>query len=217
LLDTVDVYCRQILPEILDVLPESRGLLATFDCDLTAESYQASVYEIYLYQLYQLMKPLNPEKMCVVGWHQMPQGIYNYIHFAFRGDESKRKIMKEAWSKVKPYLISRFNTDDTTKWRWGELHLDHSRHMVFRGNPILSNFFNLKTLGRGNTHTCNMYRADLVEWGNFETTLRAGLRAIYGYGQGFQDLFVIDHGISENILSGINSVIKVIIQISGSF
>lgn len=58
------------------------------------------------------MKPLNPEKMCVVGWHQMPQGIYNYIHFAFRGDESKRKIMKEAWSKVKPYLTSRFNTDD---------------------------------------------------------------------------------------------------------
>jgi len=58
------------------------------------------------------MKPVNPEKMCVVAWHQMPQGIFNYIHFAFRGDEGKRKTMKNAWNKVKPFLADRFNTED---------------------------------------------------------------------------------------------------------
>jgi predicted ribosome-associated RNA-binding protein Tma20 len=47
--------------------------------------------------------------------------------------------------------------------------------------------------------------------------LRAGLRAIYGYGQGFQDMYLIDHGISENILSGKNFIIKLIIQTNGSF
>ena len=75
--------------------------------------------------------------------------------------------MKNAWNKVKPFLAARFNTEDVQKWKWGELHLDHSRHIVFRGHPTLSKIFNLKTLGKGNVHTCNMYRADLVEWGNF--------------------------------------------------
>lgn len=36
LMDTVDVYCRQILPEITSVIKESQKYLGSFDCDFKA-------------------------------------------------------------------------------------------------------------------------------------------------------------------------------------
>ena len=35
LLDTVDVYCRQILPEILSVIEDSKSTHQHFDCNFT--------------------------------------------------------------------------------------------------------------------------------------------------------------------------------------
>lgn len=94
ILDTVDVYCRQILPEITEVVEESRPFLSNFDCDFTASSTQASIYEVFMFQLYHSMKPFSPEKMGLISFHQMQQGIFNYIHFAFRGDSAKQSIMR---------------------------------------------------------------------------------------------------------------------------
>jgi penicillin amidase len=42
--DTVDVYCRQILHEIVAVVPESQSVFSGFDCDFKGESSQATVY-----------------------------------------------------------------------------------------------------------------------------------------------------------------------------
>jgi penicillin G amidase len=49
LYDTVDIYCRRILPEILAVVNEAQPLLATFDCNFSSISFGASLYEVFMY------------------------------------------------------------------------------------------------------------------------------------------------------------------------
>ncbi len=62
-MDTVDVYCRQILPEITTVIKESQKHLANFDCDFKADSTVATIYEVFMYKLHLKMRPFAPEKM----------------------------------------------------------------------------------------------------------------------------------------------------------
>lgn len=56
--------------------------------------------------------------------------------------------------------------------------------------------------GCGNFHTPNVGKMDKLEFGNFDTTHRANLRLLYGYGKEFIDEWIVDGGASENILSG---------------
>jgi hypothetical protein len=100
LYDTVDVYCRSILPEILVVVEDTRSIFNSFDCNFSSTSYAASFYEVYMFELYQLMKPYRSERMSIITFHQMQQGIFNYIHFAYNGDTSKQSTMRAAWQKV---------------------------------------------------------------------------------------------------------------------
>jgi hypothetical protein len=57
-----------------------------------------------MYELYHLMKPFSPEKMSLITFHQMQQGIFNYIHFAFRGDSNKKEVMRKAWTRAITHL-----------------------------------------------------------------------------------------------------------------
>jgi len=43
-LDTVDVYCEQILPYINNVFGGFAAPLALFDCNFTKDSFLASIY-----------------------------------------------------------------------------------------------------------------------------------------------------------------------------
>lgn len=62
-MDTVDVYCRQILPEIISVVKDSSQYLSSFDCDFKAESTIATIYEVFMYKIHLKMRPFVPEKM----------------------------------------------------------------------------------------------------------------------------------------------------------
>lgn len=116
LLDTDDIYCQQVIPEIIEVIPEAKALLG-FSFDLAATSYQASAYEVYFYKLYHLMKPIHPGKMSVSSFYQMGQGMFRYMGAAYHGDESKRKVMREAWKQALVFLAEYFKTDDMTQWQ----------------------------------------------------------------------------------------------------
>ena len=104
------------------------------------------------------MKPFTPTKVSLIALHQMQQGLFNYIHFAFRGDTTKQAIMRESWNKAVSHLTSFFKTGDHSKWYWGQLHPDHAKHAPFRAHPILSKIFDLTSQGQGNLHTPNMGR-----------------------------------------------------------
>jgi len=44
LADTIDVYCRQIISDLITVLPQSSLIMTTFNCDFNKNSHQATIY-----------------------------------------------------------------------------------------------------------------------------------------------------------------------------
>ena len=49
-LDTIDFYCSEIIGHLNKILGKE-NLLVDFDCNMTKDSYQASVYESFIHQL----------------------------------------------------------------------------------------------------------------------------------------------------------------------
>ena len=168
-----------------------------------------------MFELYQLMKPYHSERMSIITFHQMQQGIFNFIHFAYHGDAPKQNTMRNAWINAITRLEKYFGTKDHTRWLWGDIHHDTNRHLPFRTHNLLSRIFDREAPGFGNFHTPNVGKMDKLEFGNFDTTHHANLRILYGYGKDFVDEWIVDGGASENILSGKLLIIQDIIPING--
>lgn len=97
LYDTVDVYCRQILPEILTISPKAQEALKDFDCNFTSESHQATIYEVFMFELWHLIKPVHNQNFSSLSFHVFQQCIYNAIHDAYKGEMQKRVSIHKAW------------------------------------------------------------------------------------------------------------------------
>jgi acyl-homoserine lactone acylase PvdQ len=106
------------------------------------------------------MKPIAFEKFSLISSHQMQQGIFNYIHFAFKGDEKKQQIMRSAWARAIAHLQGHFATSDQGQWQWGKFHLDAARHIPFKTHPVLSKFYDRVSPGNGNLHTPNVAKME---------------------------------------------------------
>jgi acyl-homoserine lactone acylase PvdQ len=113
-----------------------------------------------MFELYHLMKPFHPEKMSLITFHVMQQGIFNYIHFAHRGDVKKQEVMKRAWPIALARLERHFKTKDYTQWEWGKFHIDANRHLPFKNSPLLSFFYDRTAPGWGNAHTPNVAKME---------------------------------------------------------
>jgi acyl-homoserine lactone acylase PvdQ len=169
-----------------------------------------------MFELYQLMKPFHPEKMSLITFQYMQQGIYNYVHFAHKGNATKQEVMRTAWPKALARLEGHFKTKDYRQWEWGKFHIDANHHVPFKNSAILSFFYDQSAPGWGNNHTPNVAIMERLEFGNFETTHRASIRLLYGYGEGHVDEWIIDGGVSENILSSNYISMQDITLINGS-
>jgi acyl-homoserine lactone acylase PvdQ len=188
------------------VVEDARLLLHSFDCNFSTSSYRASLYEVFMFELYQLMKPLKFDKMSLITFHHMQQGLYNYIHSAHRGNVSKQATMRAAWPKVLTRLQKHFGTEDHTQWEWGSFHHDTNRHLPFRNSALLSRFYDRESPGFGNFHTPNVGKMEKLEFGNFDTTHRANIRLLFGFGEGFVDEWIVDGGASESVFSSKQSI-----------
>lgn len=62
------------------------------------------MYEVFFYELYRIIKPKGLPNISLLSGHHMQQGIFNYIHFAYRGDDNKKETMKRAWSNAIVHL-----------------------------------------------------------------------------------------------------------------
>jgi acyl-homoserine lactone acylase PvdQ len=102
------------------------------------------------------MKPIKPAKVALISFHHMQQGMFNYIHFAFRGDLQKQGILRDAWRRALAHLENHFQSKNQLEWIWSKFHLDSNRHVPFKNNPVLSRFYNLQFPGSGNFHTLNV-------------------------------------------------------------
>lgn len=65
-LDTVDVWCKRNLPVLLENVKNIDKYLKGFDCNFTKQSWQASIYESFMYQFFKLKNPDKSGKFLVL-------------------------------------------------------------------------------------------------------------------------------------------------------
>lgn len=153
-LDTVDVYCRQIIPLIKEAIPAADKALKEFDCNFIATSSQAAMYEVFFYNLHHLTKAHKTERMSILSMHPNAQRIFNYIKNSQK-DEEKKVIMRSAWENMEKNLTDFFKTSDSKQWQWGKFHQDVMHHLPFTSSP-LKFLYDRAFDGYGNMHTVNV-------------------------------------------------------------
>ena len=79
----------------------------------------------------------------------------------------------------------------------GGLHLKTIHHNLF-GSTFLKILFNRVSRSNGGRTTVDM---NSYEAGSYESTITAGLRVIFSMKKGDKNYWIVDTGISENILS----------------
>lgn len=94
-----------------------------------------------------------------------------------------------------------FKNSERETWEWGKLHRDTMVHQPLGLHPFLSKLYNRESKGWGNLHTPNVGKMYKSEFGNFAISHRANFRSIFDFGG--ESWWVIDSGVSENLLSGI--------------
>jgi hypothetical protein len=92
-LDTVDVYCKQILPFINDVFGGVVSPFGMFDCNFTKDSFFAAIYEVFFYELHHRIKPHETKNFSVLSLHLNAQYLYNYIKDSKSNEGSKKIII----------------------------------------------------------------------------------------------------------------------------
>lgn len=91
-LDTVDIYCKQVLPYINGAANGFGNPWSLFDCNFTKDSFLAAIYEVFFYELHHRIKPHQTNKFSVLSLHLNTQYLYNYIKDS-QTDEGKKKIV----------------------------------------------------------------------------------------------------------------------------
>ena len=92
--------------------------------------------------------------------------------------------------------------DDMTKWRWGDAHYAHMKHLPFTFVPILNRIFDLKIDASGGPYTVNRGGYSITnDKAPFAQIHGSSFRAIYDLGDLDRSLYVHTTGQSGNPLS----------------
>jgi penicillin amidase len=108
--------------------------------------------------------------------------------------ETKEDITKKSFQEAMDYLRKRFNNDDVSSWRWGELHKIKFNH-IMGSVSALDQTFNIGTYEVGGDQTtvnCSEYNLfDAYKNGNFDVRLGPSMRII-------TDMADLSHSFSIN-------------------
>lgn len=66
-------------------LPEADKLLKNFTCDFKSNSYQATIYELFFFELWKVTKPLPENNISYISLHSPFQSLYHHVHKAANG------------------------------------------------------------------------------------------------------------------------------------
>lgn len=117
------------------MLSEADAVLHNFDCNFNEHSYMATMYEVFFFELNNLIKPHKTQNFSAMTFYTYQQYIFNYFHEVYQGKHDNSK-MKAAWNNMLVNLQTFYKTEDRTKWRWGLYHRDVMMHIPMGLSPL---------------------------------------------------------------------------------
>ena len=68
------------------IIPSANQTHFNFDCDFKPTSYQATIYEVFMIELWLRIKHLPNQNFSVISLHNTHQSLYRYIQEAYLND-----------------------------------------------------------------------------------------------------------------------------------
>lgn len=195
-LDTVDIYCRKMVTHLRTLNAEFKELLGDWNCDMTSESSQASIYSMFINRL---QKRIKPADLPVEGHHFFNHYTYRYILNTTTDDIQEMEHIRVALNETITQLQEFFMSNEKSSWVWGKLHQDFMEHRPFSRTPF-ARLFEKTAPGVGNENTPNVAVMRKLPYGDWRGNHRAGIRMVLTYEEGKSE-WIIDSGSSEAIFS----------------
>ena len=213
--DGVSNMARDFLPFLLKTDPLSVesgraiALLSRWDGDMNVNRPEPLIFSYWYSRLESQIYSDELGTLFAEAWHYRPRFIGNVLtgrkewcdNIETEGVESCDQIVASALERTVRDLAEAYG-EDMSKWRWGDAHYAHMKHLPFTVVPLLNEIFDIRIAASGGPFTVNRGTYDISdEQAPFAQTHGATFRAIYDLSDLNRSLYIQVPGQSGNPLS----------------
>ena len=213
--DGVSTMARDFLGFLLktDPLSEESGraiaLLSGWDGDMDANRPEPLIFSYWYSQLESQIYADELGSLFAEAWRYRPKFIWNVLNgrqvwcdnINTEKVEDCDQIVASALERAVSNLAEEHG-EDMSKWRWGDAHYAHMKHLPFSVVPVLKEFFDIRIAASGGPFTVNRGKYDISdEQASFVQTHGSTYRAIYDLSDLDRSLYIQIPGQSGNPLS----------------
>ena len=213
--DGVSTMARDFLAFLVQTDPLSAesgraiALLSTWDGDMDANRPEPLIFSYWYSRLESQIYADELGALFTEAWHYRPRFIWNVLNgrqawcddIASEGVETCDQIVASALEMTVRDLAETYG-EDMSKWRWGEAHYAHMKHLPFTYVPVLNKIFDRRIAASGGPFTVNRGRYDISdEQAPFAQTHGSTFRAIYDLSDLDRSVYIQIPGQSGNPLS----------------
>ena len=213
--DAVSTMARDFLPLLVNTDPMSAesgraiALLSTWDGDMNVNRPEPLVFSYWYSRLEAQIYADELGALFAEAWYYRPRFIWNVLtgrrawcdNITTEGVENCDQILARALEETVRDLAEAYG-EDMSKWRWGDAHYAHMKHLPFTNVPVLNEFFDIRIATSGGPFTVNRGKYDISdEQAPFVQTAGSAFRAIYDLSDLDRSLYIQVPGQSGNPLS----------------
>ena len=213
--DGVSTMARDFLPFLVQTDPLSAesgraiALLSAWNGDMDADRPEPLIFSCWYSRLESQIYADELGALFAEAPRLRPRFIWNVLtdrqawcdNIATEEVETCDQIAASALERAVRDLAETYG-EDMSKWRWGDAHHAHMRHLPFTYVPVLNKIFDRRIASSGGPFTINRGRYDISdEQAPFRQTHGSTFRAIYDLSNLDESLYIQVPGQSGNPLS----------------
>ena len=213
--DGVSTMARDFLPFLVQTDPLSAAtgraiaLLSAWDGDMHLDRPEPLIFSYWYSRLESQIYADELGDLFADAWRYRPRFIWNVLtarhewcdNISTAEVETCDQVVASALEGAVRDLAETYG-EDMSKWRWGEAHYAHMRHLPFTYIPVLNKFFDRRIAASGGPFTLNRGRYEISdEQAPFAQTHGSTFRAIYDLSDLDRSLYIQIPGQSGNPLS----------------
>lgn len=185
------------------------ALLSKWDGEMDSNRPEPLIFSYWYSQLESQIYADELGTLFREAWRYRPQFIWNVLTGRQEWCDNVKTATVENCDQIIASALERTVSDlaeeygkDLSKWRWGDAHYAHMRHLPFTLVPMLNEFFDIRFAASGGPFTVNRGKYDISdEQAPFVQTHGATFRAIYDLSDLDRSLYILVPGQSGNPLS----------------
>ena len=214
--DNVSPMARDFLDILTKITPLSAAgkraieLLQAWDGDMDLNRPEPLIFSHWYRQLERRIYADELGPLFKESWHYRPLFVQRALlerntwcdNVTTDAVETCDQAVAEALEHAVRVLAEAYG-DEMTKWRWGDVHYAHMKHLPFTFIPVLNRIFDLRIDASGGPFTLNRGGYSVAkDKAPFAQVHGASFRAIYDLDDLDRSLYVHTTGQSGNPLSG---------------